>query len=234
MKKPAQPSLGLINGLSCLQDVISIGRPVGPAEVAAHLNLERTRINRLLGTLCFLGYLNQTEDRKYRPGPGIHVLAAQSLRASGLLRSALPVIKKLVCRDYNVALGVLWQDKVCYLYHGEPSMAAEGAITDHGLYPALNSSIGRAILAFRPDLAADIKEFNEKAALDIRETGYCLLRKDKIAGSLGVAIGEPAFAGLAFAGKISEAEVPRLATMLHKAASAIVKTMQKDGQAFSL
>ena len=62
---------------------------MGSRELARILGLEPTRVNRLLKTLEHIGLLSQTEKRKYRPGPGIHILAAQSLYSSGLLKAAI-------------------------------------------------------------------------------------------------------------------------------------------------
>lgn len=150
MSLPAQPNQSLIDGLAALQDLAGRGRPMGGRELARELGLEPTRVNRLLKTLAHLGMLEQTPDRKYHPGPGIHVLAAQSLFGSGLLRRALPHLESLHRHGCIVALGVLWRDQVSYLYHAAPGMPAAEALGRVSVFPATRSGIGMALLADRP------------------------------------------------------------------------------------
>src|SRR5450432_664771 len=109
---PAQPNQSLANGIACLQALTAAEDAIGSRELARRLGLEPTLANRLLGTLAELGLAERTPERKYRPGPGIHVLAAQSLRGSGLLQAALPVIRGLLDEGLAVALGVLWRSDV--------------------------------------------------------------------------------------------------------------------------
>lgn len=202
---PAQPNLSLINGLACLQELVASDVPVGSRELARRLGLEATRVNRLLGTLAQLGLAEQDESRKYRPGAGVHVLAAQSLRGSRLLRAALPEIRDLLGTGLSVALGVLWRDKVCYLYHGRDQANVEAGIAGHQLLPVEQSSIG-AVLS------------DESA---VRKRGYAVQRPNTTLASVAVPIGQPPYAGLAFAGSIRDADIERLVTRLRTAAARI-------------
>jgi DNA-binding IclR family transcriptional regulator len=136
------------------------------------------------------------------------VLAAQSLRGSRLLHAALPVIESLMDTGLTVALGVLWRDKVCYLFHGRNLSGLASGIAGHHLYPAEQSSIG-AVLS------------NDDA---IRARGYALLRPKTTAASLSVAIGTPAYAGLALTGTIADADVEGLVIRLRAAAERIATT----------
>src|SRR5258706_11898625 len=111
---PAQPNQSLIDGLTVLQALAVSTEPVGGRALARELGLEATRVNRLLKTLAYLGMARQTPKRKYLPGPAMHVLSAQSLFGSGLIRRALPVLENLQQSGHVVALGVLWRGPVCY------------------------------------------------------------------------------------------------------------------------
>mgnify|MGYP000968225246 CR=1 FL=1 len=106
---PAQANQSLIYGFQVLQEVIAAGQPVGSREVSRRLNMEHSRINRLLKTLVAIGMLYQDRDSKYYPGSGIHVLSALSLHASGLVTAALPVLEPIHKMGAIVALGTLWQ-----------------------------------------------------------------------------------------------------------------------------
>jgi hypothetical protein len=204
--RPAQPNQSLIHGIGCLQTVIASSAPIGSREVSRRLGMEHTRVNRHLKTFVSLGILQQMVDKSYVPGPGIHVLAAQSLRASGLLKAALPVIRNLVQGELSVALGVLWEKNVCYLYHGKPGIHFDAGISSMDLFPAERSSIGMILSAPSKDEFAFNNEGNGK-------------------GSVAVRVGNPALAGLAFAGNIVESDLSQLVSILQKAAEDILYDM---------
>jgi DNA-binding IclR family transcriptional regulator len=224
-KLPAQPNHSLIDGLACLQELAGAERPMGSRELARELDLEPTRVNRLLGTLFHLGLAERTGEHKYVPGPGIHLLAAMSLHGSKLLSAALPVVERLRAAhpDLTAALGVLWRTRVAYLLFAEPGKKTEAAIVARGLFPAEKSSIGRALLAKLSD--AEIRKLyqsrpkSEIAALlaslaSVRADGFAWVDET----TLGVALGEPAVAGLALAGKIKAADKNKLVEELKAAA----------------
>lgn len=146
-KPNAQPNQSLIDGIATLQALAISAEPVGCRELARRLGFEPTRVNRLLKTLAYLGIARQTADRKYAPGAGMHVLAAQSIFASGLIGSTLPQLEALRSFGHTVALGVLWRDNVTYLFHAPPGVPAAQAVGRIGLYPATLGGIGTALLA---------------------------------------------------------------------------------------
>ena len=83
----AQPNQSLIDGIAVLQALAVSPDPVGGRELARRLGFEPTRVNRLLKTLAYLNIARQTADRRYAPGPGMTVLAAQSLFASQFIQN---------------------------------------------------------------------------------------------------------------------------------------------------
>ncbi|WP_208996050.1 helix-turn-helix domain-containing protein [Pseudovibrio ascidiaceicola] len=82
-------------------------RPMGVRELARLLDIETTRVKRLLKTLASMGILQQTNQRKYEPGSGMHELAAQSLHTSNLPRHSIDALETLTLTRLIVALGVL-------------------------------------------------------------------------------------------------------------------------------
>lgn len=190
----------LINGVTCLQLVTSADRPVGSRELARQLEMTHTRVNRLLSTLARIGLVEQTPQRKYRSGPGIHVLAAQSIKGSRLLPAAMPHLLAFREEGLTAALGVLWRRQVCYLYHKRPGQALETAIGVHELYPAERSSLGVALLA--SSMCTDDAEPQLRTAIEhVHRKGYAVLRYPGGEVSVGVAIGTPPIAGIAVSGK---------------------------------
>lgn len=201
MAGPAQPNQSVLDGLMVLQAVASAREPIGVRELARQLELEPTKVQRLLGTLAHAGMAERDEKRKYRPGPGIHVLAAQVMFGSGLLRRAMPVLESLRGHGLNVALGVLWRDQVAYLYFASPGTPAGEALGNTALYPAEKSAIGRVLQV----VGGTVQD------PQVQRDGYALMETGPNTHSLAVPIGDPAFAAVALAGG---ADVQTLRTLV--------------------
>lgn len=232
---PAQPNQSLIDGLACLQTLAGQGGSIGMRDLARQLGLEPTRVNRLLKTLAHLGLAEQDEQRKYRPGPAIHVLAAQSLFGSGLIRRALPHLENLHRHGHLVALGVRWQDKVAYVYHGMPGMKAFEALGRVELRPATLTGVGMMLLASQDNttirklyrdhppegfqsverLLARLREVRARGHVRMELTASPLL------ATLAVPVGASRYAAIAFSGAITDTVADRLLPHLIAAATAI-------------
>ena len=217
-KLPAQPVKGLIDGLIVLQELAVQREPVSGLSLANKLGLEKTRVNRLLKTLTYMELTCRTSHGQYLPGPGMHILAVQSLLGSGLITKAVPVLEELLKYGHVVALGILWRDTVSYLYHGQKGKASYAAIASLSLYPATQSSIGMLLLAAKDaDEVAniyagkeipDFKNISElqQALTEIRETGFAALMRTDDRTSIAVKIGNPTYAGIAMSGKINQTQ----------------------------
>ena len=225
---PAQPNNSLINGIACLQMVVSADKPLGVREIARELELSPTRVNRLLSTLAHLGLVEKTPKRKYRSGTAIHVLAAQSLHASPLLALALPHLMELRRDGFTVALGVLWRRKICYLFHERPWQNLEDSLGRHEVYPAEQSSLGMALLAAEnapsptDPPVADWAQVLER----IRAEGVAVVRYPDGELSIGAPIGNPPVAAIGVSGKhIGEEYMPKVADRVLKAAVEISQAL---------
>jgi DNA-binding IclR family transcriptional regulator len=200
--------------------------------------MEPTRAHRLLKTLAHLGFARQTPDRKYAPGPGMHVLSAQSLHASGLIRRALAPLKALHRHGHIVALGMLWRDQVCYLYHALPGMTPGEALGRLGLYPASRSSIGMVLLARLPEeqvretyrgrpipgYAGGIRDLLEDLGT-IRENGHSWIVHSRrpLRVTMAVPVGDPPDAAVALSGAIPASKRAPFTALLRAAAERIVR-----------
>ena len=235
---PAQPNQSLIDGLRCLELLVSHGAPIGSREMAKILGIEPTRANRLLGTLAHLGLAEQNAERKYRPGSGVHVLAAQSVQGSHLLPAALPHLTKLREDDLTVALGVLWQQQVCFLLHARAAMPLESSIGTHHLEPLGHSSIGVVLLASRADALEIARAENRssethgwpdetlaQAVRFARKSGFARLSFPREVVSLAVPIGTPPVAGLAVSGILRQEQIPAIVAKLQGAAQDIARDL---------
>lgn len=231
-KLPAQPVKGLIDGLAVLQAIAASDSPLSGKALAQELGLEVTRVNRLLKTLAHLGMLYRTNSRQYISGPGMHILAAQSLHGSGLLQCALPYLEQLTKYNHIVALGVLWRVYASYLYHWEPNITSKiEAIGHMSLFPATQSSVGMILLAEKSDEDIlqilphkDIPGYGDDvqaALIDIQKFRKQRYAQEFYKGnrSLAVKLGNPAYAAIALSGTIEEHEVIKY-----------VKILQETGQ----
>jgi len=149
----SQPNQSLIDGIRCLQYLVSSGRAIGCRELARLMGINTTRVNRLLMTMASIGLTMQDEQRRYLPGPGIHALAAQAIRGSALFSQALPLLERHAPKDIVVAMGVLWEDQVIYIYHSEPGSQVTQALAGFHMLPAWQSVIGMSLLAAESDEA---------------------------------------------------------------------------------
>lgn len=235
-KLNSQPNQSLIDGIATLQALATSSEPAGCRELARRLDIDPTKVNRLLKTLAYLGIARQTADRKYAPGPGMHVLAAQSLFASGLIRRALPVLEALRRFGHTVALGVLWEKNVSYLFHAPPGVEASHGLGRIGLLPATTSGIGMVLLSEHEDQEVrelyadgDIPQFPGGiepllAKLEeVRRLGYARVHVADARDHhvIAVSTGDPAHAGVAVSGWIPEAATPPIVEALQAAAAEI-------------
>jgi len=227
----SQSNKSLVDGLSVLSYLAGSREPVGCREMARRLGMDTTRVNRLLMTLKELGLAKQDEKRKYLPGSGIHVLAAQCIYGSKLLNRAIRVLGEVRDVGYLVALGVLWRDSVSYLIHSELSKGVSNGVGGGpGAYPAVSSVIGRLLLAYKDDsyidqfcsenYAGDLLAL-KKELVEIRHFGYSLLKQENCL-SLAVPLTKTAEAGLSFSNIPLDADIPKVVGELQTLAARII------------
>lgn len=194
---PAQPNQSLADGIALL-GILCTRDGLGSREAARLLGWEPTRANRLLGTLRDIGLAVQDAERRYRPGAGVHILAAHCLRGSGLLAAAMPVLQGLGGDDLGVALGVLWNGEVSYLVHAPAGQPVAMGLSGNSLFPADASSIGLVLEATTRARPAR----NPPGRLsETRRLGYAVcLDPGSRRGSVAVAIAGPPGAPLSVAG----------------------------------
>ena len=186
----SRPNNSIMNGLACLQALALGKRAVGCRALARDLELDPTVVNRVLGTLALLGLAERTPNRKYRPGPALHVLAVQSMRGSCLLPAVLPQMEAFLDDGYAVSVGVLWRESICFLLHARPGQSLMAGIGTHDLRPATDSSVGIALLALRSK--AEWPQGSRGAILQAERRGYAEIVFPDGQISLGVALNESA------------------------------------------
>lgn len=186
MAFPAQPNQSIIRGFVVLQEVIGLGRPSGSREISRLLNMEHSSVNRILGTLATTGFLVQDKDKKYLPGPHIHVLSALSLNASQVIPASLPVLQPFHDLGAVVALGSLWRETVVYFLHAKASQDLAHSVGVHENYPANKSIIGTVLAPGGP-----VSAYSDRPNLGERAWGARVSESENIGIAIVLPIDHP-------------------------------------------
>lgn len=226
----SQPNQSLIDGIRCLQYLVSSGRAIGCRELARLMGINTTRVNRLLMSMASIGLTTQDEQRRYLPGPGIHALAAQAIRGSALFSQALPLLERHAPKDVVVAMGVLWEDQVIYIYHSEPGSQVSQALAGFHMLPAWQSVIGMSLLAAESDEALQQRFTPEQwqqlgpHVAQQRAQGHVVWHHDDGEVSMAKPLGAHS-AALAFAGlwQVDDAVVETRLDALHELAQRLTE-----------
>lgn len=216
-----------MEGMEVLLSLASQGGSVGVRELARQSGMTVSRVQRYLATLAYLGMAAQDMDRRYRVGPGMHVLSALSLSSSGLASRAMAVLPKLQNLELIVALGVLWKQTVSYLYFSTPQQDPIQALGRVSGFPARLSSIGMIMLSGMED-AQVLSLFPDEGGellpelMLVRKRGYALIKNPAGTASLAVGVGNPAIAALALSGDLSLHRLDELLRQLKEAAGQLI------------
>lgn len=239
---PKQPNQSIIDGIRCLQAVVSHERAIGISEIAKELDLEITKVHRLLRTLSHMGLIEQTQSRKYKAGVALPVLAAQTLHAIHFSGEPIKILNALF-QETNllVALGVRWQRQVSYLYHLEPGAPIHEAVANYRAWPAEISGLGVVMLASLTDSEIqelyknrEIEHFTLSELLDlVRETRaneYCYLFPTNGSRTLSIRMESNPNMALGIAGNIAPHEVAGYLTLLKETAAKLDKAFAAKEQ----
>ncbi len=235
---PAQPNRSLMDGLLLLQGIMAASGPVSGVDLCRRFDMEATRVHRLMRTLAHMGFVRQDSRRRYIPGIAVNVLAAQGLASAGLMQRALPVLRELSCSHGNcvIALGVLWEMSVSYLYHAEPGMSFEKGIGRLSYYPASQSVIGLMLVSLLSESELRIRRSHllrseglrkswvpgRAQRRKIRKQGYCVTdAEDESSYSVAVPIGNDGWVGLALSRVDARIDQQKTVTILRESARRI-------------
>ena len=122
----------------------------GVREVAEKLKMAKSSAHDLLSSLAQIGFLNKTEDSRYRLGWRLVTLSELLLATTELRQEARPVLEELAAQyRETIHLAVLDDAKAVYLDKLEGKQAVRVELTSLGtrLYPHC-SAVGKILLAF--------------------------------------------------------------------------------------
>jgi len=179
--------------------------PLTPSEAAAATGLTRAAARRFLLTLAELGYV-RADARAFRLSPRVLELGRAYLSGLALPEAALPHLRALVAdvRESS-SLAVLDGDDVVYVAHVPSGRVLSVSVTVGGRDPAAATSLGRALLAARPDEELErllagrrLRRFTPRTIVDparlaaelrrVRRQGYALVDQELEEGLRALAV----------------------------------------------
>lgn len=205
--KPAGP-----NGIQSVQRALAIlelfsdRQPaLSVSEIADLTDLNRATCYRFCQTLRTLGYLEEIDQRRFRPGLKAIGMAHAALRSRELPELAAPYLQELRrTTGETVNMGLLDDLEVVYVARIESDHLISLRMYVGSRLPAYASSLGRAMLAFMPEEeAARMIERSDRTSITantltdprrlmaelrkVRSRGYALNDGEIATGLRGVA-----------------------------------------------
>lgn len=198
----------LERGLLVLEALINHS-PKGVTELATDLDLDKTIVHRLLGTLQSLGYAQQDDNRKYVVGQKMRRVGAKLLSGLDVRTLASPYMQTLVEYTKGVAhLAKMVEDRAVYIEKIQHPTFAIKATDVGGEAPGYCSAAGKVLWAHLPPVelnevlarihfrkhtvnTIDNAEYLQRHLAQIREQGYAIDKEEHRLGLIG--IGVPVF-----------------------------------------
>lgn len=175
------------------------------SEVARKIDLPRATTGRFLETLVTLGYAS-FDGRNYRLRPRVLELGMAYFSSHSFLDIANPLLKEAAERaEEHCSMAVLDGSEIVYVARHTANRMMSFSITIGKRYPAVYTSLGRALLGTLPDAALDEiikaaeiraitsqtitdKDELRAAVLRGREDGYVLAESQLELGILSIAV----------------------------------------------
>lgn len=156
----------------------------GVREVAARLKIAKSSAHDLMSSLAKLGFLNKTDDNRYRLGWRLVTLSETLLATTELRKEARPVMEELASQyQETIHLAVLDDTRAVYVDKLEGRQAVRVELTSLGarLY-AHCSALGKILLAYREE--GEVKRIIQIAGLP-RFTANTITTEEDLMQSLG-------------------------------------------------
>ena len=155
----------------------------GVREVAAKLKVAKSSAHDLMSSLAKLGFLNKTEDSRYRLGWRLVTLSETLLATTELRKEAHPVLEDLAAQyQETIHLAVLDDTQAVYVDKLEGRQAVRVELTSLGarLY-AHCSALGKVLLAYQDE--DEVKRIIQTAGLP-RFTDNTIINEEELLQNL--------------------------------------------------
>jgi DNA-binding IclR family transcriptional regulator len=155
----------------------------GVREAASRLKIAKSSAHDLMSSLAELGFLNKTEENRYRLGWRLVTLSETLLATTELRKEARPVMEELAAQyQETIHLAVLDGTQAVYVDKLEGRQAVRVELTSLGarLY-AHCSALGKVLLAYTPE--EEVKRIIRTAGLP-RFTAHTITEEEELLQSL--------------------------------------------------
>lgn len=155
----------------------------GVREVAEKLKMAKSSTHDLMSSLAKLGFLNKTQDNRYRLGWRLVTLSEVLLATTELRQEAHPVMEELAAHyQETIHLAVLDDTQAVYVDKLEGRQAVRVELTSLGarLYSHC-SALGKVLLAYSPE--EEVKRIIKTAGLP-RFTPNTITDEDELSQAL--------------------------------------------------
>lgn len=215
-----------------LERGLSVIRAFGPGserltltEVANATGLTRAAARRFLLTLVELGYV-RNDGREFSLRPRVLELGYAYLSGLSLTEVALPHLEELVATVHeSSSISVLDGTEIVYVVRVPTKRIMTVAISVGTRFPAYCTSMGRVLLAARPD--ADLEDYLQTVALEAR-TDRTITDPEELRAILAKVRAE----GFALVEQELEDGLTSLAVPVHDATGAVLAAMNVSANAF--
>jgi IclR family pca regulon transcriptional regulator len=192
-------------GLAVLKAFDSQNPCMTLSEVARKIDLPRATTGRFLETLVTLGYAS-FDGRDYRLRPRVLELGMAYFSSHSFLDIANPLLKEAAERaEEHCSMAVLDGAEIVYVARHTANRMMSFSISIGKRYPAVYTSLGRALLGTLPDAAlddiiraADLQQITPQTIVDKvrlrsvivqgRKDGYILAQSQLEVGILSIAV----------------------------------------------
>jgi len=153
--RPAEFVEALAKGLAILEAFDESQPDMSLSEVAKKVNLSPAAARRSLITLKTLGYVGQ-EGKRFHLRPKIMALGSSFYFSAGIAEVLQPDLRSLVERFGDASsVATLDGHNVIYVAHHSRQRARRAAAVAGAVYPAFATSMGRVLIAAKPDEELD-------------------------------------------------------------------------------
>jgi IclR family pca regulon transcriptional regulator len=122
------------------------------AEIVGRLRIPMPTAFRLVATLVDDGYLERLEDGSFRPGLAVLTLGYSALRGNDIVHCSTLTLRALAeSTRQTVNLGVLSGEQIVFVARQSNAALISANVTVGSRLPAVVTSMGKVLLAYRPD-----------------------------------------------------------------------------------
>jgi len=137
--------------LDILETLAASNEAVSASALASILGIPKSSLFHLIGTLMMRGYVEETEEGRYRPGPKLAEIARSAEGAPGLADLMAPILRDLSeSINETTAFSVQRADEVEVLTTHVGRQALTFSLKANDLAPLYAVSAGKALLAQKP------------------------------------------------------------------------------------